>query len=173
MDIENVEAEKIDKIEDKENIKPSYSLETLALLVNKQRVDQLEDKLRTNFKDLKKRQEEIKGLQSLIRALNRATDDDEKLDFTENAELKELYIAMDKRFELSLPQGTKFAGAARERVIDNIKMAVDERNLENDLLMNTIQQLNNERNESFQMANKIIKTLNDAKMRVTQALAGR
>jgi len=39
--------------------------------------------------------------------------------------------------------------------------------------MNTIQQLNNERNESFQMANKIIKTLNDAKMRVTQALAGR
>ena len=173
MDIENVEAEKIDKIEDKENIKPSYSLETLALLVNKQRVDQLEDKLRTNFKDLKKRQEEIKGLQSLIRALNRATDDDEKLDFTKDEELKELYIAMDKRFELKLPEGTVFSGAARERVIDNIKMAVDERNLENDLLMNTIQQLNNERNESFQMANKIIKTLNDAKMRVTQALAGR
>ena len=173
MSVEEVFAEKIDKTEDKENVKPSYSLETLALLVNKQRVDELEGKLKTHFKDLKKLQEEIKALQSLVRTLNAATDDNENLDLDKSAEAKELYELMDKRFDLKLPNKTKFNGSARERMVDNIKMAIDERNLENDLLMNTIQQLNSERNESFQLANKIVKTLHDAKMRQTQALSGR
>lgn len=173
MSIEEIFAEEIDKTEDKENVKPSYSLETLALLVNKQRVDQLEEKLRTQFKDLKKRQEEIKALQSLVRTLNAATDENETLDLDKSAEAKELYEVVGKRFDLKLPEKTKFNGPARERMIENIKMAIDERNLENDLLMNTIQQLNSERNESFQLANKIIKTLHDAKMRQTQALSGR
>lgn len=172
IDIESIASEKIDKIKDKE-IKPSYSLEALTFLVLGERVDQLEDKVKTQAKGQKKRLEEIKGLQSLKRALNAATDEGEKLDFTDKPDLKELYDSMNKRFDLSLKDETTFSGAARERMIDNITMAVDERNLENDLQMNTLQQLNYERNEALQMLDKIRKTLHDAKMSITRYLAGR
>jgi|GEM_PF-3133367 len=173
MSIEEVFSEKVEKVENKKTEKSSYSLETLTLLVNKERVDHLENKLKTNFKDLRKRHEEIKALQSLIRALNAATDENEKLDLTNKPELKELYQQVGEKFDLSLPKKDKFTGFERERMIENIKMAVNEANLDNDLLMNLVQQLNSERNESFQLALKILKTLNDIKTRQTQAIAGR
>jgi hypothetical protein len=166
----------IDNIEEvsapeKEDKKGSYSLETLTLLVNKARVEKLEKTLKDNFKILKGRQEEVKALQSLTRALNTATDNKGVLDFTNSPEIKELYLELNDRFNLKLPLGkTKFTGQERERLIENIKTAVEEKNLENDLLMHTVQQLNNERSESFQMANKILKTLYDTKLHQAQAL---
>ncbi|HEV8052207.1 MAG TPA: hypothetical protein VGP47_06915, partial [Parachlamydiaceae bacterium] len=69
----------------------NLSLESLALLINVERLKHLEKKIGSEFLELKKRQDEVSFLHKLIKTINTATANEE-FDCTDNQELKDLLV---------------------------------------------------------------------------------
>lgn len=157
------------------DIPPSnnYSVETLAFLINKNRVSSLENRMRTEFKELKQRQGEVKYLHQLLRSINTLTDAKGNFDYSNNPELKAMFDeAVKMGVEIDL-QKVKYTREERERLIDNIKMMCEDLNVQNEMQLQTITRLTNERYESFQMARSIMKPLHDDKVNKARAMGGR
>jgi len=67
----------------------------------------------------------------------------------------------------------KYSREERERLVENIRMACDDLNMENDMQIQTVTRLTNERYEAFQLARSIMKPLHEDKINKARALAGR
>jgi hypothetical protein len=149
----------------------NFSVEALALLINTQRLKQLEDQIRNEFLELKKRQDEVVFLHKLIKTINAATIDDE-LDCTDN-ELQDLLIKA-KGYGVNLNEDKcKYNKDERERLLDNIRITSDDNNVLNDMQLQTITRLTTERYESYQLARSIMKPLHEDKVNKARAMAGR
>lgn len=148
------------------------SLEALALLINIERLKQLENKIAKEFLELKKRQDEVSFLHKLIKTINSATQNEE-LDCTNNPELKEL-LAKAKEMGVDLKEDKlKYTKEERERLIENIRITADDNNILNDMQLQTITRLTTERYESYQLARSIMKPLHEDKTSKARAAAGR
>lgn len=147
------------------------SLEALILLINSERLHTLEDQIHKEFQELKPRQDQVAFLHKLLKAINSSTNDKGGLDWSKNDELLEL---MDKAREMGvdIPEGKKkFNQDERERLVDNVKMTVEDLNVQNDMQLQNITRLNNERFESYQLARAIMKPLHDVKIQSARAFA--
>lgn len=150
----------------------NLSIESLALLINMERLKRLENKITTEFVELKKRQDEVTFLHKLIKTINTATVNEE-LDCTDNPELKEL-LAKAKDYGVDLKEGKfKYTKEERERLIENIRITSDDNNILNDMQLQTITRLTTERYESYQLARAIMKPLHEDKTNKARAIAGR
>ena len=148
----------------------AYSLESLILLINSERLHTLEAQVHKEFQELKPRQDQVVFLHKLLKAINSSTDDKGAVDWTGNDELIEL---LDKAREMGvdIPEDKKkFKSSERERLIDNIKMTVEDLNIQNDMQLQNITRLNNERYESYQLARAIMKPLHDTKVQQARAM---
>src|ERR1700722_8358413 len=67
-----------------------YSVETLALLINAERLRYLEKKITSQFSELKKRQDQVIFLHKLIKTINLATNSNGEFDCKGNQELIDL-----------------------------------------------------------------------------------
>lgn len=151
----------------------NYSVETLAFLISKQRVASLEDRIRSEFKELKARQNQVKYLHQVMRAINVLTDAKGNFDCTNNAELEKMFEEVSA-LGVEVEKGkTKYNRDERERLIDNLKMACDDLNIQNDMQLQAITRITNERYESFQMARSIMKPLHEDKLGKARSIAGR
>lgn len=149
-----------------------FSIEALALLINTQRLKHLENKISSEFLELKKRQDEVAFLHKLIKTINTATVDDE-LDCTNNKDLQDLLLKA-KNHGVDLKEDKlKYSKEERERLIDNIRITSDDNNVLNDMQLQTITRLTTERYESYQLARSIMKPLHEDKVNKARAMAGR
>lgn len=147
----------------------NLSLESLALLINTERLKYLENKIASEFVELKKRQDQITFLHKLIKTINVATDNDE-LEFSKNQEFKDL-LSKAKEYGVEIDDKKfKYSKDERDRLIENIRMTADDLNVLNDMQLQTITRLTNERYESYQLARSIMKPLHDAKTNTSRAI---
>lgn len=156
----------------KKDIDPkNLSLEALILLINAERLKHLQDKTEKEFKSLKERQDKVAELHNILKAINAATNSKGELDVTNNEQLKGL-LKKAKELGVEVKDGNKFNRDERDRLVENIRMTVEDLNVQNDMQLQTISRLTNERYESYQMARSILKPLHDAKTSYARAMRG-
>ncbi len=169
--IKEVNAKPI-SLQDEPGNPEDLSLETLILLINTERLKELQSKTEKEFKELRDRQNQVKELHELIKAINAATKDDGTLDISDNEELKS-QIENAKKLGIEVKEDkTSFSREEKERLIENIRMTVDDLNVQNDMQLQTISRLTNERYESYQMARSILKPLHEAKNTIARGIRG-
>lgn len=162
-------------VTDKSGIDPKkMSLEALILLLNTERLHQLEKKTMNEFDGLRQRQEQVRFLHQLQKAINASTNDQGEFDCTDNEELQKMMAKAKEKMDVDMqPEKTKYTKEERERLVENIKMTIDDLNVKNDMQLQTVTRLTNERYESYQMARSILKPLHDDKQNKARAIAGR
>ncbi|KAF3363095.1 Uncharacterized protein PHSC3_000280 [Chlamydiales bacterium STE3] len=151
----------------------NLSLDALILLINTERLKTLKDKTRNELSELRARQEKVRVLHKLLRAINTSTEDNGKIDCSNNQELKNLLKkAKDLGVDLK-DDKVKFSREERDRLVENIRITVDDYNVENDMQLQSISRLTNERYESYQMARSILRPLHEDKLRKAREIAGK
>lgn len=149
------------------------SIETLALLINAERLKYLENKIFKEFVELKKRQDQVSSLHKLMKSINVATNEKGELDCSNNPEIKEL-LAKAQEYGVDIKDGKfKYSKDERDRLLENVRMTIDDYNVLSDMQLQTITRLTNERYESYQMARSIMKPLHDDKINKARSLSGR
>lgn len=147
------------------------SLDSLILLLNTEKLAQLKTSTKKELDELKKRQAKVKRLHEIQRAVNKATDDKGKLD-AKGSELQGL-LQEARDLGVEIKEGkSSFSKEERDRLVDNIRMAAEDFNVENDLQIQQISRLTNERYESYQMARGILEPLARAKQSAARGIAG-
>ncbi|MGM0440640.1 MAG: hypothetical protein ACQEP8_05970 [Chlamydiota bacterium] len=137
------------------------SLEALALLVQTQRIDHLEGKMRSKTDEIKGRQGKVRKLHGLLNKINNASDKKGKLDISKNSELKELLDqARDLGVDIKKDKKT-WSKEEKEHLIEDIRMACDDLSSENQMAMQDAQAHMNQRYEVYEMTKNIMKTLHE------------
>ncbi len=148
------------------------SLESMALLINTDRLKRLENKITNEFVELKKRQDQVTLLHKIIKAINAATVNGE-FDCTKNQELKDL-LDKAKEYGVDVKDGKyKYTSDERDRLIENVRLTADDFNVLNDMQLQTVSRLTTERYESYQLARAIMKPLHEDKITKARAIAGK
>jgi hypothetical protein len=149
------------------------SLETLVLLINTERLKNLQDSTANEFKELKERQDKVRKLHELLQNINRETSEKGELSLKNKTELIDGMKQL-KDHGISLKDDKlSYSRDERERLIENIKMTIEDLNVQNDMQLQKITRLTNERYESYQMARSILKPLHDDKHNKARAMSGR
>ncbi len=154
----------------------NLSIESLALLITTERLDQLEKKTMEEFKELKERQDAVRALHKLLKEINANTNQKGELDASNKEELQKLLDEAKEKYGIEFKNKDgkyKFTKDDRDRLVENVKMSVDDLNVQNEMQLQTITRLTNERYESYQMARTILKPLHDDKVQKARAIAGR
>lgn len=149
----------------------NLSIEALILLINAERLKQLQEKTEKEFSELRERQDQVKELHDILKAINAATKENGSLDLSQNEELK-AKVQRAKELGVDVKDGAKFNKDERDRLVENIRMTVEDKNVQNDMQLQTISRLTNERYESYQMARSILKPLHEAKSSLARGLRG-
>lgn len=150
----------------------ALSLESMALLINADRLKQLEKKISSEFIELKKRQDQVTHLHKTIKAINAATVNGE-LDFSKNQEIKD-HLAKAKEHGVDIKDGKhKYSADERDRLIENLRLTADDFNVLNDMQLQTVSRLTTERYESYQLARAIMKPHHEDKINKARAIAGK
>lgn len=171
-DTTEIKSDVVKKIlSDPKNKINDMSLESLILLINTERLKFLHSKTHSEFSELKKRQDNVRALHSLIKKINNATDANGAIDIANNQELQKLIKEAKELGVETIEEKTSYTKEERDRLIDNIRVTSDDLNTLNDMQLQTINRLTNERYESYQMARSILKPLHDAKMRAIKGIA--
>jgi hypothetical protein len=155
-------------------------LEQLVFLTLTERLKQLQTQSQDEFKELKKRQEEVVQMHKALKAINSFTDSDSLLSFDQDSDIHQQFKDLREKFDIPLHDGSvdkngkiSYTREQRERLIENIRMSIDDHNTKNEMQMQTVTRLVNERYESYQMARAILKPIHDDKMSKARAIAGR
>ena len=142
----------------------NLELENLTLSILTSFADDIQEKSKAEMDELKERQKDVRFLHNLLKLVNTASNEEGDLDISDNQEIKDLLAqAQELGVEVDLNK-TTYNKDERNRLIENIKMTCEDLNMQNDMQMQTINRLTNERYELYQMAKSIIKTLHDAMM---------
>lgn len=147
------------------------SLEQLVLLLLTDRLRDLQDKTIDQFKQLKERQDKVTELHNILKNLNSNTNEKGELVITED--VKKL-LDKAKEHGVDLKDGKNhYSKDERERLVENIRMTIEDLNVKNDMQLQTVTRLTNERYESFHMARSIMKPLHEDKVNKARAVGGR
>lgn len=159
----------VDSVSNKES--ENMSIEALMLMMNTDRIRELEEQMRKELAELKGRQQDVHFLHDLLQAINKTTSDKDKINWEKDKDLKKM---LDKARELGvdIPEDKyKFNEKERQRLIENIRMEIDDLNLHNDLQFQTVTRLTNERYESYQLTRAIMKPLHEDKVNKMRKLS--
>lgn len=148
-------------------------LETMVLMLTATKVDGLEEKTRKELTELRERQLKVKLLHQLMKVLNAKTDSKGALDIKDDAEIAEL-LAKAKELGVDLdPSKTSYTKEERTLLVDNIRMTIEDFNVENEMQLQSVTRLTNERYEAYQLARSIMRPLHDVKTNMARGSAGR
>jgi hypothetical protein len=171
----NVQEVLTDAIYGKDDVKNdpnNLSLDALVLLLNKQRLEHLSKQSRKEFETLKERQGKVSKLNKLLKAINSNTNDKGEFNCNENQDL--INMLNEAREEVDIKTGkTAFNKDERDRLVENIRLSIEDYNVQNDMQLQTITRLTNERYESYQLARSILKPLHEDKLNKARAIQGR
>lgn len=151
----------------------NLSLEALIMLLHTQRIKTLQDTTTNKFQELSQKQKDVAELHKILKAVNTATQEKGDLDLKSKDDLKALLArAQELGVDVDTSKET-YNHLERERLVENIRTTVEDLNVENDMLLQEVTRLNNERYESYQMVRTIHKPLHDAKTSHARAAGGR
>lgn len=168
--------ESIRKVADvKANGGPSndLSLESLALLLCTSKVKSVEENTKKELKELRQRQSQVKFLHQLLNGVNSETDAKGNFKLDNNSELKGFLEEASKMGVKVDTEKTSYTKDERDRLIENIRMTCDDLNIQNEMQLQTITRLTNERYEVYQMARAIMKPLHEDKINKARSAGGR
>lgn len=149
------------------------SVESLVLLITLDRLNSVKERTYKELQELKTRQQNVHILHQLLSAINAATDDKGKLDCSKNDDIKQL-LTQAKTLGVEIKDDKfKYTKEERDRLVDNIQMASDDYEIENEMQLQTITRLTNDRYESYQMARSILKPLHEDKQRKAREMSGK
>lgn len=170
--IETINTDAINAVIEPQESK-SMSIESMALLINAERLKTLENTISNEFVELKKRQDQVSHLHKVIKAINSATTDKEEFDCSGNEDLKAL-LKKAKEHGVDIKEDKfKYTKQERDRLLENIRITADEMNVLNDMQLQSITRMTTERYESYQLARSIMKPLHEDKINKARAIAGR
>lgn len=150
----------------------NMSLEALILLITTERLKTLKDKTRLELVGLKERQEKVRTLHKLLKCINADTDELGKLDISKNQEIQDLLKAV-KELGVDIKEDKfTYSKEERDRLVENIRITVEDYNVENELQIQEISRYTNERYESYQMARSILRPLHEDKQRKAREISG-
>lgn len=163
----------VQRIADKAKDHRHLSLESMTLLITSHRLHKLESDSRRELSELRERQKKVTFLHKLTKTLHSATTSKGELDHSQLPpdQLKEVKEMMKHAKELGVAlneEKLKYNNEERERLIENIRMTIEDHNIENEMQLQLITRLTNERYEAYQMANRILKPIHDAKINQTR-----
>jgi hypothetical protein len=145
----------------------------LVLLLTTERLHRLEEESHAQLKELRERQEKVSFLHKLTKTINAATSANGELNLEPFPELPEM-IKEAKALGLEVDENKlKYTSEERERLVENIRMTTEDLNVQNDMQLQMITRMTNERYESYQMARSILKPLHDVKMKQAGYIGGR
>jgi hypothetical protein len=151
----------------------NLSLDALVLLLNTTRLNQLQTESQKELTELKKRQEQVSFLHNLIKSINKITSSSGELDISSNTDLQALLSqAKDMGVDLDHTKH-QYNKEERDRLIENVRMSVEDYNVQNEMQLQTVNRLTNERYESYQMARSILKPLHESKIQTARDIKGR
>ncbi|MDF2549229.1 MAG: hypothetical protein K0S07_296 [Chlamydiales bacterium] len=163
----------LEQIREGESEPSNMSLETLLLFVNTERVRDIEARIQKEFAALKEGQEQVRFLHKVQKAINALSKEDGTLDISGNDELKQ-YFQEARQMGVPIDEGkVKFTVHERERLLENFQMTVEDLNTQNDMQLQTVTRLTNERYESFQLARSVLRPLHEDKLNKARAIGGR
>lgn len=149
------------------------SLESLLLLIHTEKLRSLRDRTNNELNELKDRQGIVRNLHKLLRHINTETDEDGNFDCSRDDEIVSLLKQMQELGIEVDSSKTKYSTFERDRLIENLRMAVEDFNVQNDMQLQSVSRLTNERYECYQMARSILKPLSDDKLRKAREISGR
>lgn len=171
----------VDKVIEKTPTVDSLVMDILSTRLNKLHVD-----TKKELEALKERQKEVEKLHDLIAKINSLTDkegivkvDDELYDMLQDAIKSTSYSEEVNDIKISgdnlkiLKSGETYQPEDRQRLTENLRMHIEDLNTQNDMQLQTVTQLTNERYETYQMARAVLKPLDEDKKRKAQGIAGR
>lgn len=137
-------------------------------------VGQIADKMDEQLKELNDGQKKVYYLQKFIKWINANTSaDDASVTFDNSAEVQEL-LAKAKELGVMLDEGKlNYTSEERERLIENLHMTTDDLNTKNEALLRKSTRLEDIRHEMWQMANQLIKILQNTKTTIARNISGR
>ncbi len=149
-----------------DNNKPS--LESLVGLILTRRLSDIANESQTKIKELQDRQKIVRDLHDVMRAVNAYDQGD--IDLSKDQKLKDL-LKRAKELGVDIKEGkTKYTVEERARLIDNLRMTVEDYNMQNDLQLQALTRLTSEIYESYQLAKSILKPLHDDKINKARAM---
>lgn len=148
------------------------SLGKLAHTAMSTMISRKEDDMRKITTTLEKRQHKIFELYNLLQAINKAADADGALDLSNQGEVKEL-LQKAGDCGVEIQDGKEiFNREEKNRLVDNIRMTVDDLNTQNETDMQKITKMQNEIDEMYKVQKSVLKTLHDAIMACAKAIRG-
>ena len=159
------------KVEDKD-LALQQELEELVLMVNAEKVGELDELSRKEIAELKERQSQVRYLHDLVKVVNDQTDSKGVFNCESNDEIKHLIDqARDFGVQISADK-YKFSKDEKDRLLENIHLTVEDLNTENEMQLQGISRMTNERYEAWQLARATMKVLDEAKRSQARAIRG-
>ena len=148
----------------------NLSTESLALLLTADRLRQLEADSRRELHELRERQKKVAVLHKFIRTVNAGTTSKGEFDAADIKDFGEM-LAATKQLGVELDESKlKYTTEERDRLLENVRMTIEDYNMLNELQLQTISRMTTERYESYQMARSILKPLHDDKLNKARLL---
>lgn len=167
--INNEEIEEVAALPDSKDL----SLEQLVMVLLSERLQHLQTRTEKEFLELKERQELVAKLHKILKKINNFTNEKGELFLKDNHELKQV-LESAKELGVDINTGKdSYNSQERERLVDNIRMTIEDLNTKNDMQLQAVTRLTNERYESFQLARSIMKPLHDDKHNKAKAMVSR
>ncbi len=140
------------------------SLDALTVLLIAKKTKQIEDDSSSKLQKISEKQKIVAEFHKHLRAINAATGEKGDLDLKNEPDLKDLLKRANELGADIDPTKEKYTPTERERLVENIRSVVEDHNVEINTGMQEVSRLHDERNQVFQLANMIKKSLQDPKL---------
>lgn len=164
--------------------KMNASIDSLIRDILTSSVDKLMENKKKELDEVLERQLAVKQFHDLMAKINKLTDKDGKVKVDEELE-RMLYNALknnecseaDNAYRMSdlkfLEKGKEYKTEERQRLLENIRMHVEDLTTQNDMQMNKVTHLTNQTYEIYQSMRSIPKPGEEAKRSMIRNVAGR
>lgn len=149
-----------------------WSLEKLLFLVHTDRLKLLEDKSGTTLDTLTENQDKVAKLHDLIAMINEATDKDGKINVQKGSELEKLLKEAEEMGVKIAKTDGEFTDKEKERLVENVRLQIENLNVKNDMMLQEVTRITNERYEMYQLTRMAHKVLDEDKKNKARAIKG-
>lgn len=165
IDLNVYEIERITKSLESEEI----DLDPLALLVYSEKLQLLESQGEDMMDEIRQTHKQIQHIHKILAKINEETDKDGNL--VPSDQLKALFDEAEEMGlspDRSLIESNKLDFNKKERLVENLKMSVEDLNMDNETKLQRVNHLNNERFSVIQFIRKVLDSLHQTKQMMSR-----
>ncbi len=158
----------IDAAEEGSNL----TVEELALLLQVDRLETIDQQMQDASTTIRDRQEDIRLLHDAIAKINNALDDKDRLDIADNEELQELFQQLRDELDIDIdPAKTYWKSEEKDRLIEALRFRCEDLNSINQMDLQDIHLFMTKRYEIYELTKSILKPLHQDKVNKARKLS--